>query len=204
MLSTEFLLTSLIVVMLPGTGVIYTVSMGLLSSRRASLAAVVGCTLGILPHLLVSILGLSAVLHLSEQAFMVLKYLGAAYLLYVAWSMWRESGELSLEMPGVRLRLGSVAVKGFLINILNPKLSMFFIAFLPQFVPVASPSPALHLLLLSGVFMLITLVVFTLYGLFAGAVREYVLNSPRIMVRLQRGFALSFAALGARLAMAER
>lgn len=204
MLSTEFLLTSLIVVMLPGTGVIYTVSMGLLSSRRASLAAVVGCTLGILPHLLVSILGLSAVLHLSEQAFMVLKYLGAAYLLYVAWSMWRESGELSLEVPGVRLRLGSVAVKGFLINILNPKLSMFFIAFLPQFVPVTSASPALHLLLLGGVFMLITLVVFTLYGLFAGAVREYALDSPRIMVRLQRGFALSFAALGARLAMTEQ
>lgn len=197
-------MTSLIVVMLPGTGVIYTISTGLFASRRAGLAAVLGCTLGILPHLLVTILGLSAVLHLSEQAFMLLKYLGAAYLLYIAWSMWRESGHLSLEIEGVTQGLGAVALKGFLINILNPKLSMFFIAFLPQFVPVASPSPTLHLLMLSGIFMLLTLVVFSLYGLFAGAVRNHVLNSPRILSRLQRGFALSFAALGARLALAER
>ncbi|MCW8908025.1 MAG: LysE family translocator [Sedimenticola sp.] len=204
MFSSEFFVTSLIIVMLPGTGVIYTVSVGLLSSRRASLAAVLGCTLGILPHLLLSILGLSAVLHMSEQAFLLLKYLGAAYLLYVAWSMWRESGKLSLQAPGAGRGLGSVALKGFLINILNPKLSMFLVAFLPQFVPVASPSPSFHLLMLSGVFMLITLVVFTIYGLFAGAVRHYVLNSPRVLARLQRGFALSFAALGARLVLAER
>lgn len=204
MFSVEFLLTSLIVVMLPGTGVIYTVSTGLFASRRASLAAVLGCTLGILPHLLVGILGLTAVLQLSEQAFLVLKYLGAAYLLYVAWSMWRESGRLSVEMTASRQGLLSVAVKGFLINILNPKLSMFFVAFLPQFVPLGSASPTLHLLLLGGIFMLLTLVVFTLYGLFAGATREYVLGSPRILSRLQRGFALSFAALGAKLALAER
>jgi threonine/homoserine/homoserine lactone efflux protein len=141
---------------------------------------------------------------MSEQAFLLLKYLGAAYLLYVAWSMWRESGPLSLQVPGAGRGLGAVALKGFLINILNPKLSMFFVAFLPQFVPFASPSPTFHLLMLSGVFMLITLVVFTVYGLFAGAVRHYVLNSPRVLVYLQRGFALSFAALGARLALAER
>jgi threonine/homoserine/homoserine lactone efflux protein len=204
--STEFFLTSLIIVMLPGTGVIYTLSMGLFAGHKPSLAAAVGCTLGCLPHLLVSILGLSAILHMSAQAFTLLKYLGAAYLIYVAWSMWRESGavQLSRQTEQGASGLGGIAVKGFLINILNPKLSMFFIAFLPQFVPLDAISPAWQLVGLSGWFMAITLVVFVAYGLFAGSVRHYVINSPRILNRLQRGFALAFAALGARLAMAER
>ncbi|PLX61145.1 LysE family translocator [Sedimenticola selenatireducens] len=204
MFTTEFLITSLIIVMLPGTGVIYTISTGLFVGRRASTAAAVGCTFGSIPHLLVSILGLSAILHLSAQAFVVLKYLGAAYLLYVAWTMWRDTGRLNIEEKRCQRGMRAIAVKGFLINILTPKLSMFFIAFLPQFVPVGSVSPVLHLILLSGIFMLITLGVFLLYGLFAGTVRDYVINSPRILNHLQRSFAVAFAALGARLAMAER
>jgi len=204
MLTTEFLVTALIIVMLPGTGVIYTISTGLFVGRRASVAAAVGCTFGCLPHLLVGILGLSAILHLSAQAFVVLKYLGATYLLYVAWTMWRDTGRLAIEENRCRRGMQDIVVKGFLINILNPKLSMFFIAFLPQFVPVGSDSPALHLILLSSIFMLITLGVFLLYGLFAGTVRDYVIGSPRVLNHLQRGFAVAFAALGAKLAMAER
>jgi threonine/homoserine/homoserine lactone efflux protein len=204
MFTTEFLITSLIIVMLPGPGVIYTLSTGLFVGRRASLAAAIGCTFGCIPHLLVSILGLSALLHLSALAFQLLKYLGAAYLLYVAWSMWRDTGRLQIDQRRCRHGLRAIAVKGFLINILNPKLSMFFIAFLPQFVPLGSASPALHLVLLSGIFMLITLAVFLLYGLFAGSLRDYVIGSPRLLGRLQRGFAVAFATLGARLAMAER
>ncbi len=118
--------------------------------------------------------------------------------------MWRDTGRLNIEEKRCQQGMRAIAVKGFLINILNPKLSMFFIAFLPQFVPVGSVSPVLHLILLSGIFMLITLGVFLLYGLFAGTVRDYVINSPRILSHLQRSFALAFAALGARLAMVER
>ncbi|WP_428622245.1 LysE family translocator [Sedimenticola sp.] len=204
MFSTEFLLSSLIIVMLPGTGVIYTVSTGLFTGRRASVAAAIGCTFGCVPHLLVSILGLSALLHLSAEAFQILKYLGAAYLLYLAWGMWRENGRLTIDEKRCQQGMQAVAIKGFLINILNPKLSMFFLAFMPQFVPLGSPTPVLHLTLLSVIFMLITLVVFLLYALFAGTVRDYVVGSPHILNRLQRGFAVAFAALGAKLAMAER
>ncbi|MDF1530312.1 MAG: LysE family translocator [Sedimenticola sp.] len=204
MFTTEFLITSLIIVMLPGTGVIYTVSTGLFVGHRASLSAALGCTFGALPHLLISILGLSALLHLSAVAFQILKYLGALYLLYIAWTMWRDTGSLRIEERRCQQGMLNIAVKGFLINILNPKLSLFFVAFLPQFVPIGSVTPILDLSMLSSIFMLITLVVFVCYGLFAGTVRDYVIHSPRIVGRLQKSFAAAFAALGARLALAER
>ena len=99
MFSTEFLITSLVVVLIPGTGVIYTVSTGLFLGWRASVAAAFGCTAGITPHLSASILGLSAILHMSALAFQAVKFAGAAYLLYLAWAMWRETGSLKFDSP---------------------------------------------------------------------------------------------------------
>lgn len=204
MLSSEFLLTSLVVVLIPGTGVIYTVSTGLFHSRRASIAAACGCTAGIVPHLTASILGLSAILHMSAVAFQAVKYAGVLYLLYLSWSMWRETGLLQVNAPESARSLRHVAFKGFLINILNPKLSIFFLAFLPLFVSPDSASPALQMLILSGLFMLMTLVVFILYGLLATSVRRYIVNSSTITGFLQKSFAAIFAALGLKLALTER
>lgn len=203
MLSGEFLLTSLIVVLIPGTGVIYTVSNGLFLGWRASIAAAIGCTAGIIPHLTASILGLSAILHMSAMAFQVVKFAGAAYLLYLAWAMWRERGGLEFNAPSSAKGLRKIMTRGFLINILNPKLSIFFLAFLPLFVSPTASSPTLQMLILSGVFMVLTLVIFICYGLFANGVRRYVTRSPRIVVALQRVFAASFAALGVKLALTE-
>ena len=208
MLTMEFLITSLIVVLLPGTGVIYTVSTGLLLGWRASSAAALGCTFGIIPHLIASILGLAAILHMSALAFQTLKFVGVAYLLYLAWSMWRETGSISFDashkenMHNKRLR--QIIMRGFLINILNPKLSIFFLAFLPQFVPADSSAPLLQMLLLSAVFMAMTLAVFLLYGACAHSVRSYVASSPKCLQRIQRSFAVAFAALGVKLATAEQ
>ncbi len=202
--STEFIITSLIVVLIPGTGVIYTISTGLFSGWRASIAASIGCTLGIIPHLLASILGLAAILHMSAIAFQVMKFIGVAYLFYLAWTMWRQTGALKIEGQQSRQRLRDIAFKGILINILNPKLSLFFLAFLPQFVPAQTASPMPDMLLLSIIFMLMTLLVFIVYGLFANSVRAHVVNSPKIVTRAQRSFAVIFAMLGAKLAMAER
>jgi len=204
MFSSEFLLTSLVVVLIPGTGVIYTVSTGLFHSRRASIAAACGCTAGIVPHLTASILGLSAILHMSAVAFQAVKYAGVLYLLYLSWSMWRETGLLQVNAPESARSLRHVAIKGFLINILNPKLSIFFLAFLPLFVSPDSASPALQMLILSGLFMLMTLVVFILYGLLATSVRRYIVNSSTITGFLQKSFAAIFAALGLKLALTER
>ena len=203
MISTEFLLTSLVVVLIPGTGVLYTVSTGLCLGRRASIAAAVGCTAGILPHLTASILGLAVILHMSALAFQAVKYAGVIYLLYLALSMWRETGALQFDAPATRRGVGQIITRGFLINILNPKLSIFFLAFLPLFVAPRAAAPTLQMLVLSGVFMAMTLAIFILYGLLADAVRRHVAGSPRVTAWMQRSFAAVFAALGLKLALTE-
>ncbi|WDP93387.1 MAG: LysE family translocator [Desulfobacter sp.] len=203
MLNTEFLITSLVVVLIPGTGVIYTISNGLFLGTRASIAAAVGCTAGIIPHLAASIFGLSAILHMGALAFQAVKFAGAAYLLYLAWGMWRETGGLAFDSPGDGAGLWKIVKRGVLINILNPKLSVFFLAFLPLFVSADGPSPILQMMGLSAVFMIMTLVVFILYGLAAGRFGRYVVNSPGVISRLQRTFAAVFALLGIKLAITD-
>jgi threonine/homoserine/homoserine lactone efflux protein len=203
-MSISFLLTSLIVVVSPGTGVLYTLAVALSRGSRASVAAAFGCTLGILPHMLAAMLGLAAVLHTSALAFSVLKWCGVVYLLYMAWQTLRERGALAVDGRIDEDRRRRVVVTGFLINILNPKLSIFFLAFLPQFIAADEAHPLARMLELSGVFMLMTYVVFVLYGLFAAGVRDRVVSRPRVMAWLRRAFAGGFALLGARLALADR
>ncbi|MEM8532090.1 MAG: LysE family translocator [Chloroflexota bacterium] len=203
MFSAEFLLTSLIVVLIPGTGVIYTISMGLFRGWRASIAAAIGCTVGIVPHLLASILGLSFILHMSAVAFQTIKLAGVLYLLYLAWAMWRDTGGMTFESDSPQHSLWQIALKAVLINILNPKLTIFFFTFLPLFIAPNTTAPTTELFLLSLVFMALTLVVFVLYGILASRVRTYVVHSPRAIVWLRRSFAAVFAGLGIRLALAE-
>ncbi len=204
MISNEFILTSLIVVLIPGTGVIYTISMGLFHGWKASIYGAIGCTTGIIPHLLATILGLATLLHMSSIAFQIVKFIGVAYLLYLAWSMWKDTGTLALDEKENKLNAWSIITKGFLINILNPKLSLFFLAFLPQFVPIQSQTPTLNMFILSGIFMGMTLFVFILYGLFADSMRIHIINSPRIIKKIQQTFAVIFVILGVKLAMSER
>ena len=164
-MSTEFLLPSFVVVIMPGTGVLYTVATGLFLGRRASLFAALGCTLGIVPSLLASITGLALLIHASAVAFQVVKFAGVAYLLYLAWGMLQGGGPLSLEEDQSEQSIMAVISRGFLINILNPKLTIFFLAFLPQFVPVDVADPTRIMVLLGLVFMLMTLAMFIGYGL---------------------------------------
>ena len=199
-MSLDFLLTSLIVVLVPGTGVIYTLSNGLFRGQTASVAAAFGCTLGICPHLLVTILGLAALLHTSALAYQVMKYLGVAYIFYLAWGIWRDTGSLRVSRPADATGLAAIVVRGILVNILNPKLSIFFLALLPQFVPAAAAHPVVSMSGLAGVFMAMTLVVFIVYGLLAAQVRVRVIDSPDAMRWLRYGFAGAFALLALRLA----
>jgi len=197
--SAEFLLTSLVVVATPGTGVLYTLAAGLTRGARASVVAALGCTLGIVPHMAAAITGVAALLHTSAVAFAVLKYLGVVYLLYMAWSTLRDKGALSVQENAPR-SARQVIVSGVLINILNPKLTIFFFAFLPQFVSPAESNGVARMLLLSAVFMAMTFVVFAVYGVFAAAVRDQVVSRPKVIAWMRRIFAGSFVALGARLA----
>jgi threonine/homoserine/homoserine lactone efflux protein len=198
--SIEFMLTTLIVVVTPGTGVLYTMAAGLSRGTRASFVAAVGCTLGIVPHMAAAITGLAAVLQASPMAFQVLKYLGVGYLLYMAWSAIRDKDALTVAEDTESRSAGRVILSGILINILNPKLTIFFFAFLPQFVSQTDPNAFVRMIALSGVFMLATLVVFIGYGQFAVMIRKHVIARPNVLTWIRRVFGAAFVGLAARLA----
>jgi threonine/homoserine/homoserine lactone efflux protein len=203
-MSVEFLLTTLIVVATPGAGVVYTLAAALSRGGRASVVAAIGCTLGIVPHMVAAITGLAALLHASATAFQVIKYAGVAYLLYMAWATWRDKGALTVAEDKEPRSAAKVIVNGIVVNLLNPKLTVFFFAFLPQFVHSGEPNALWRMTELSLVFMLATLVIFVIYGLCAAAVRSQVISRPRVVTWMRRVFAGSFLALGARLAVTER
>jgi threonine/homoserine/homoserine lactone efflux protein len=205
MLEPDFLLASLIVVLIPGTGVVYTITTGLTLKWRASLVAALGCTLGIVPHILASILGLSALLNMSAQVFSVLRWAGATYLLYLAWNMWREAGTLDINKKGAETSAAKIIIKAIAINLLNPKLTIFFFAFLPLFVSKDSASSTMEMIMLSIVFMSITLIVFALYGILASGISTYLTNSgSRAIRRIQQMFAVILAGFAVKLAFSEK
>lgn len=203
-MSIEFLLTTLIIVASPGTGVVYTLAAGLSRGGKASVLAAFACTLGIVPHLIAALTGLAALLHASALLFEIVKYAGVAYLLYMAWQSLREHGALKIDDKADPRSARQVLVDGVLINVLNPKLSIFFVAFLPQFIAPTEPNVLLRMLELSGVFMLATFVIFAIYGLCAAAMRDKVVGSARVMTWMRRSFAAAFVMLGAKLALTER
>ena len=203
-MNIEFLVTSIVVILLPGTGVLYTLSVGLGQGMRPSIVAAVGCTLGIVPHILASIVGLAAVLHTSALAFQILKYLGVAYLFYMAWMIMREDGALQVSEQRTRTRYSRIILNGILLNVLNPKLTLFFLAFLPQFVPATAGNPTLVMLELSAVLMLLTFLVFIGYGAFAAAASNQIISRPKVLMWFRRSFAATFGVLGLRLALSEK
>lgn len=203
-MNIEFLLTSLIVIASPGTGALVTLAAGLSRGTRASVVAALGCTLGILPHMLAAVTGLAALLHASPHAFEAIKYAGVAYLLYMAWVTLQADGPLTVDSDGPVRSDRAVIWQAILANLLNPKLSIFFFAFLPQFVTHGEPRPSLLMLELSFVFMAMSFVVFVVYGVFAARVREQVLSRPSVLNWMRRSFAVAFVGLGIKLALVQR
>lgn len=203
-MSVAFLITSLIIVATPGTGALYTISAGLSRGARASLVAAFGCTLGIVPHLVAAITGTAALLRASGVAFEVVKFAGVAFLLYLGWRSWRDRSPLVVDQHRAPPSAVRVITSAVLVNLLNPKLTLFFFAFLPQFIPTRTPHPLTLMLTLSAIFMAMTLVVFAGYGLFATAIRRRLIDRSRIVRRIRQAFAVSFVALGAKLATTAR
>ncbi|MBN1499223.1 MAG: LysE family translocator [Spirochaetes bacterium] len=204
MISMEFVITALVVVLVPGTGVIYTVSTGLTGNRKSGIAAAAGCTLGIIPHLTTAITGLSAVLHMSAQAFQIIKFAGCLYLLFLAWTMWNSSD--SVNMNG-KIRNGSILkiiIKGLLINILNPKLTLFFFAFLPVFIKPEAGEPLKQMVLLGLVFMGMTFAVFALYALLANLVQKYIPGTKFFLKKVHRTFSVIILILAVKLSFSRQ
>lgn len=203
-MSIEFLLTTLIIVASPGTGVVYTLATGLSRGSRAGIAAAFACTLGIVPHLIAALTGIAALLHTSALLFDMVKYAGVAYLLWMAWQTLKQRGTMRIETEAAPRSVRQILVDGIVLNLLNPKLSIFFVAFLPQFIAANEPAPVTRMLELSSVFMAATFLVFAIYGVFAALMRDQVIGRPRVMTWFRRTFAAAFVALGARLALTEK
>lgn len=201
MITFQFLLTAFVVVIAPGTGVIYTLALGLGQGRRAAIWAALGCTFGIVPHLAAATLGLAAILHTSALLFNVVKFAGVAYLLYLAWQALKSGGALAVSETKTTESGWRIARRGALINILNPKLSIFFLALLPPFLSGTASSATLEMSVMGLVFMAMTFAVFVLYGSFAAAARRWILGSEQAMAWLNRSFAVIFTALAGRLAL---
>lgn len=203
-MSIVFLLTTLVVVATPGTGAVYSIAAGLSRGSRAGIIAAFGCTLGVLPHMVAAITGLAAILHASAIAFQAIKWLGVAYLLYLAWQTLRDQSAIQVESNRAPVSFWRVIRTAVLINLLTPKLTIFFFAFLPQFVPAGQPNGTWQMMGLSGVFMALTFVVFALYGVFAATVRTQVISRPNVMLWLRRTFAATYVLLAGRLATESR
>lgn len=203
MFSMEFFITAIVVVLIPGTGVIYTVSNGIFNGKKSSISAAIGCTAGIIPHLMAGILGLSAIMHISATIFQIVKYAGVVYLFYLAWGLWKDKGVIQFESKKEK-DLSSIAKRGFLISILNPKLTIFFLAFLPQFINCNSKfSTTIQLLGMSLIFMIMTLSIFIIYGILGTSVRAFFIGSEKRLRRMQQSFAIIFAGLGIKLAISD-
>jgi threonine/homoserine/homoserine lactone efflux protein len=204
-MSVEFLLTSLVVVLIPGTGVIFTVSSSIGGGWRRGLFAAIGCTLGIIPHMMAAMLGLSAIMQAGSVVFETVRWVGVAYLVFMGVSMIREGGTLQLDDEHGSIRsMGLVVRRGILLNLLNPKLTMFFFAFLPQFLDTPPGLLDLRLIWLGGVFMLMTLAVFVAYAYASATVRELVLGTPVVLRWFQRSLGALLIGLAARLALTDR
>ena len=204
MITVSFILTALVVVLIPGTGVIYTINTGLSKNPKYAVAAAVGCTLGIIPHVTACILGLSAIMNMSARAFMVIKFAGVAYLMYLAWKTWTSAGSMELGRDKMERQYAGVAIKGVALNLLNPKLTLFFLSFLPQFIPSGAGNKTEVMILLSLVFMMMTLVIFIGYGLLAAMIRTVIIKKRNVMKDVEKGFACIFAGLAVRLAMEDK
>lgn len=203
-MTVAFLLTTLVIVATPGTGALYTIAAGISRGTKASFVAAIGCTLGVIPHMVAAITGLAALLNASAIAFQSIKYLGVAYLLFLAWQTWRDKSPMDADEQTAPASSWRVIRSAILINVLNPKLTIFFFAFLPQFVHANEPNAWLHMGGLSLVFMAMTLVVFALYGVFASAMRASVISRPRVVTWMRRTFSATYVLLAGRLALQER
>lgn len=204
-MSVEFLLTSLVVVLIPGTGVVYTVSSAVGGGWRRGLVAAVGCTLGIVPHMLAAMLGLSGIMQAGSAVFEVVRWAGVAYLVFMGVSMIREAGALPLDEGDAPTESVALIVRrGILLNVLNPKLTLFFFAFLPQFLDASPGFFDAKLVGLGGIFMLMTLAVFAAYAYASAAVRDLVLAAPVARRWIERALGALLIGFAARLAFTDR
>ncbi len=201
---TLFIVTSIAVILMPGPAMLFVISNGLTRGPKASIAAAFGTTTGVCFHLMCAAFGLAIILKTSVIAFTVVKFAGAAYLIYLAIKILLSNEQIVNDLSNGEKTANSIFWRGIFINILNPKLSIFFLAYLPQFIDSNLTSVTSQTLILGAIFMAMTIFIFICYGMFASLLRQKVLNSPKILKAIKWCFASIFMALGVRLALTEK
>ncbi|MFO1227569.1 LysE family translocator [Roseateles sp.] len=197
-----FLAAAVVLTLTPGPDNLMVLSTGLARGRRAGMAFGLGCGLGCLSHTLLAVLGVSALLAASPLAFAGLRLLGGAYLVWMGVQAWRHAGRVALGSgDSSAASLGQLFAKGLLANAINPKVVLFFLAFLPQFVRPAQGAMALQLGLLGIVFTAQAALLFGVLGYFSGHVGAWLTRRPEVGPRLDRLAGTLFIGLGLRLAL---
>lgn len=199
-----FLTASLVVIVAPGPDNILVLTRGISQGRKAAMVSAAGASVGLVCHSLFAAAGLSALLAQSAVAFSVVKYVGAAYLIYLGVKTLVKREGLALPGEEGTMRLRSVFAQGVASNVMNPKIAVFFLAYLPQFVDPAAGGTAPQLLLLGLAFALLTWLLFSLLGYFSGTLGDRLLHRPRLSEALRWATGGVFVALGLRLALPER
>lgn len=199
-----FFVTSITVILMPGPAMIFVITNGLTRGTKASIAAAFGTTSGVSFHMLCAAFGLAVIMKTSAIAFGIVKFAGAAYLIYLAIKTLINKDDIVSDGIISEKSRNSIFLQGFIINILNPKLSIFFLAFLPQFLSPDKLAVTSQTLLLGSVFMSMTIVIFIGYGVFASALRRRVLQSPKILKAIKWCFSSVFMGLGVRLALSDK
>ena len=190
-----FLGAGIVLNLTPGADVAFTMTSGLKGGKRSGIAAAIGITTGSLVHTVLAAFGLAAVLISYPIAFDAIRYLGAAYLLYLAWQAWTQTGSQSKSEGASSMR--QAIAQGFLTNILNPKVALFILAFLPQFTNPQNGPVWLQMLILGGLFSSTGIIVTIAYGLLAGTLSDKLHSYQRPFNKIT---ALIFGGLAARLA----
>jgi threonine/homoserine/homoserine lactone efflux protein len=196
-----FLAASALLVIAPGPDIVYVLTRGIAQGPRAGIAAALGFATGCIFHTVVAAVGIAALIRSSELAFNLVRYAGAAYLVWIGVQALRHRASFSIEGAGDARALSTIYRQSVIGNVLNPKVTLFFLAFLPQFVNTQAGHVGWQMALLGGIFMIETIVIFSAVALFAGWIGAWIRRKPAIGERLNIFAGVTFIGLGIRVAL---
>jgi threonine/homoserine/homoserine lactone efflux protein len=196
-----FLVASALLTIAPGPDIVYVLTRGIAQGRKAGIAAALGFASGCIFHTVLAAVGIAALIRSSELAFDLVRYAGAAYLVWIGVQALRHRSSFSIEAAGAGKALATIFRQSVIGNMLNPKVTLFFLAFLPQFVDAQAGHVGMQMALLGVIFMLQTIVIFGAVATFSGWIGDWVRAKPAIGARLNVFAGITFIALGIRVAL---
>lgn len=199
-----FIAVSMLLTIAPGPDILYVITQSISQGKRAGIATALGLCTGLMVHTTAAAFGVSAILQQSAIAFKILKYLGAIYLFFLAWKAFREKEHSLSEMTTKNKDAASLYRQGIYMNILNPKVGLFFLAFLPQFVNSKAGNIPGQMILLGALFMLQSILIFSIVAIVSEILSKKILSKPNIAKYINHAKAIIFTLIGVKLALSDR